>query len=443
MLPTGLARVVRSIFEPIHAKGDFQVIQHGWYHLAQGSLPVPWKIVPVKRHPQDPKAFDPADKMGEQSFTPLVDSLKPDIVFSVTDYDRMGHLAESPSRSSYAWVAYLPLDTFPPTKKWQDITRFPDQTVYYTEWAKSWGDACESPGKYIPHGIDPELFKPTDSKERSFMREKFFKCGDDNIIITMSGRNLARKRLDLGIEAVSHLIHGAYGRCTNCRGVCLLDYNLPAREFKTPDVNFECPRCFHKGMPKVGRPYPELRLNIHTDLKEDSRIPLYEIAAFWQITNHMYLNSSLQMSRGIGVPEDQMSQVYQCSDIFLHTANGGGWELPPMEGAASGLPVVAVDAPAQNEWLRTLPGSTLVPGTFQWDSSCSGYRAYATAADVVQGLLVYLQDPENSCKAGHSNAEFCRENYSWESIVPQWEEIFHSMISGESRVHGWRVLQEV
>lgn len=441
-LPTGLARVVRSIFTPIAEKGEFQILQHGWYHLSAGSLPVAWKIIPVKRHPKNPQAFDPVDKMGEQSFTTLVESVKPDIVFTVTDYDRLKHIAESRARSSYSWVTYLPLDTFPPTRQWQDMSRLPDKTVYYTKFAQNWGAAVESPGEYIPHGVDTSLFQPLDASTRQFMREKFFKVGDRHFVITMSGRNLARKRLDLGIQAVSHLIYGAYSRCGSCKRITTHDYELPMRTFAShvPDT---CPKCGAIDQMKPGINHDYLRLNIHSDLKENPRIPLYEIAEFWKVTNHVFLNASLQMSLGHGVPDDQMAQVYQCSDAFLHTCNGGGWELPPMEAAACGLPVVAVDAPAQNEWIRTLPGNNLIPGKSQWDSSCSGYRVYATVDDVIEKLLDVLQNKEDWVRKGQLNAQHCIDNYSWSGIVPQWENIFRKLTNPKTKVPGWRVLQEV
>jgi glycosyltransferase involved in cell wall biosynthesis len=184
-------------------------------------------------------------------------------------------------------------------------------------------------------------------------------------------------------------------------------------------------------------------LNIHTDLKENPRIPLFEIASFWKVADHVFLNASLQMSKGIGVPEDQMAQVYQSSDVFLHTCNGGGWELPPMEAAACGLPVVAADAPAQNEWIRTLPGSTLVPGKCQWDSTCSGYRVYASVDDVLQALLDQIENRDKHRQLGLLNSQHCVDNYSWDSIVPQWEALFNQLLVPGNKTAGWRMLQEV
>ncbi|NIN68090.1 MAG: hypothetical protein GTO63_25965 [Anaerolineae bacterium] len=416
------------------------MVQHGWYHLGKGTYrDLNFKIFPVRRFQGSPVNFDPADKHGQQSFDDLVEALKPDIVFTVTDYDRIGHLISSIHRHTYQLVAYLPLDNFPPPPGWAEAIRGPDKLVYYTEFAKLWGETLGVQGPDLPHGVDTKLFKPADPEVRQAIRKRLFQMDDDGILIGTCGRNLPRKQLQLLIEAMAYLRHGAYSKCSHCGNLVSHDFELPARVFNEPPA---CPTCNQEAL-VPGKAWPQLKANLHTDPDETPRIPIRHLINFWRADDCIYLNRTLKTGKGDGVPDDQLASTYQCLDAYVHTASGGGWELPPLEAAACGLPIVAVDAPAHGQWIRGLPGRVMVRGNEQWCPLSSGYRIYATAAAVAQGILTYLEDPERMRKDGEVNHPFVHDHYDWSAISLEWEKLFLEMLNPETRVAGWRVLREV
>ena len=439
VLPTGLSRVVRGIMEPLHQTDKYCVIQHAWFHVGGKEKPVSFELVPVRRAKQDPMHFSDEDKYGVESFDGLIEIVQPQIVFVVGDYNVYEHIRKSRHRAEFQLMAYLPLDTFPPAQSWVDCAKDLDQVVYYTDFAAHWGTKAGAPGISIPHGIDPNLFQPLDSDARTALRTRSFKS-DDIFLIGTVGRNQIRKRLDLVIELVAHLRKGAYSRCGHCQHITPHTYLVPESAFEFDDT-LSCEHCRHTEW-TAGKAWEDVHGYLHVDPDENPNIPLKALIQFWNVSGSVHLNDAIKISYGHGLPDNILAQLYQCMDLYMHPATGGGWELPPLEAAASGLPIVAADAPAQNEWLRKLPGVRLVPGEVQWDNSCAGYRVYANIAGFIEHVLPLLEDREAAKAAGERNQEAAQE-YDWTKIAMQWEAAFDQLLDPDNQVPGWTILREV
>lgn len=434
-LPTGLARVVRGIFTPIYRRGNFQVVQHGWFFVDPPSIRVPWRTIPVFRHEADPRAFKQSDKMGAESFDQVVAQIRPDVVFTVTDFDRIGHLVGSPHRPSYALVAYLPLDVYPPRPRWAEVVQQPDRTVYYTEFAAQWGAAAGAPGVSIPHGVDTTLYRPVDDEQRKALRHKFFGIDDDTLLVGSVGRNQSRKRFDLLIEAAAYLRAGAYRVCDVCGCTQMGSYRLPGGTFTKPEG-----KCGHCGQNSWrGQAWPTLALYLHTDPDEPGAdaVPIRRIIATWGLDDHVKLNPAIDLRMGRGLSDEMMASFLNCLDVYAHACNGGGWELPPMEAAACGVPLVCVDAPAQNEWMRTVPDCRMVKGLSLFVRTADGYRVEGDVADLVGQLHRTLSERRRS----NANVAWIQD-YTWERISERWEQVFTEVLDPNTRIDPWRVLQE-
>lgn len=438
VLPTGLARVVRGIFKHLYASEEFAIAQHGWFHTQVTTSEAPWPLIPVRRNPADERFYLNDDRFGAQSFDNVVENLKPDIVFVVGDYGTFDHIFTSKHRSSFQLICYLPLDCYPPTERWVECVKRPDRMVYYTDFAKAWGENQGAPGISIPHGVDTENFQPAKSDVRKFMRERFFKT-DDMILLGTVSRVQPRKQLPLFIEMVAHLKAGAYARCANCNRVRTYQYIPATQTYETGDEL----ECYHCGDKKwlAGKVWDKLHAYMHSDPTENPMIPLGPLTRYWNIEPDVSWNPSLKVNQSQGVPDQQIAQIYQCLDIYVHCASGGGWELPLVEAAATGLPIVAADAPAQNEYLRPM-GATLVPAHRRWDFTCAGYRHFATVEDFIDCIEPLLESAEKRRAQGKKNREFVLD-YEWKQVAEQWAEVFRETLRPENRVESWRVLQEI
>lgn len=443
-LPTGVARVIRGIFMPLAERGEFQVLQHGWFHMTSGNIPVNYRIVPNRRHPKSDHLFDPDDRWGQETFDKLVANVRPDIVCAVADYTRVDHIIGSAHRSSFLFAHYLPLDTLPPTPRWGGVAAAADLVVYYTKLAQHWGTSINVPGSQLPHGIDCEVYQPASDEERRALRRKFFAVDDesDTIIIGTVGRNQRRKRHDLLIEAFAHLYHGGYSLCDECNRLVLHTYMLPGGYFEPPQNDF-CPHCQKQANLRVGKAWSNAMLYLHTDPDEPGQdaMPVRKLQAMWRVEDPCKMNPAIDLRMGKGLSDQMMAGFYQCMDLYVHAADGGGWELPPMEAGACGVPVVAVDAPAQNEYLRTMPGTVLSQGDPIYLREMDGYRVFGRLDDLCLQILRFLESEERRKTAGKANAEWAK-SYHWDQISAQWEDLFRAMLNPTKRVDRWRVLLE-
>jgi glycosyltransferase involved in cell wall biosynthesis len=441
-LPTGVARVVRGICGPLVDRGKFQVVQHGWFHIEPRTLEVNFRIIPVRRHPAQATLFDPEDRWGQQTFDKVIESLHPQIVLAVADYTRVEHVRKSKYRTSFAFIHYLPIDTFPPNPLWAEAAQAPDATVYYTEIARRWGMQANVPGVSIPHGIDPEVFRPAVPEERVALRQKYFGIApdQDTVVVGTVGRNQRRKRHDLLIEAIAHLYHGGYSRCGGCNRVVLHTYTLPGGYFEKPTA---CGTCSSTQL-LPGHTWPNLIFYLHTDPDEPGQdaMPIRKLLALWQIDRCTKLNPGIDLRIGRGLSDLMLAGFYNCLDVYAHPADGGGWELPPMEAAACGVPIVAVDAPAQNEYLQKMPGCRLVPGDPVFHRDVDGYRVYGRLDALCQQLLDFLQNREARLEAGRQNVQWAQA-YDWRLIAERWERICLDVLSPALKTDRWRSLVEV
>jgi glycosyltransferase involved in cell wall biosynthesis len=395
-------------------------------------------------------AFDPNDKYGQKTFDQIVDDLRPDIVWVVGDYGTYDHIIHSKYRYTYQLVTYMPLDALPPQKRWEEYAKAPDCMVYYTEFAQQWGEHYDAAGTNIPHGVDTDTFRPAQVELRAALRQKLFGADDDTVIIGTVGRNQPRKRLPLFVQALSFIKHGAWRRCAHamCGKLQLHDYDPVHQTFHESEVE-RCPHC-QECQWEPGEPIEKLTAYIHCDLNENPLIPLDDIGNFWNIKQTIRNNPSLGMNRAQGVPDDQLVQVYQCMDLYVHPASGGGWELPLLEAASCGVRIVASDAPSQNEYVRQMPGAVLVPGEEQWDHTCQGYRVFVSCEDLVDRILTSLSVPtavRDEERSGNRN--FCvgtgtvdGPGYDWKSVANQWAELFRRVLDPSTKVAPWRMLKE-
>ncbi|MHA2066125.1 MAG: glycosyltransferase, partial [Candidatus Thorarchaeota archaeon] len=400
VLPTGLARVVRGIFDELHKRNNFAIVQHGWFHTSLHTVDVSWPIIPVRRNPADERFFATDDKFGQKSFDSVVEAIHPDIVFVVGDYGTFDHILNSTHRSTFQLVAYIPLDCFPPNKKWVETARKPDRVVFYTDFAKAWAAAAGVAGPSVHHGVDTELFCPASSDERATLRKRLFDItpGDDTTIVGTVGRVQPRKRLPIFIEAIAHVKAGGYSTCLGCNQISLHQYDPFARDYIGFQEMETCPRCKKSCGWTVGKPWPKLKGYLHADPKENQTIPLDALAEYWglQEDGALLWNPGLKITQSQGISDTNLIEIYQSMDLYMHPACGGGCELPNLEAASCGIPIIAADAPAQNEYIAKLHGSRLISGDVEWDFTSSGYRVFTHVQDMASALVEFLESDQET-----------------------------------------------
>jgi glycosyltransferase involved in cell wall biosynthesis/GT2 family glycosyltransferase len=169
----------------------------------------------------------------------------------------------------------------------------------------------------VPLGVDTNSFYPIDRNEINRL-EVFNKYSEDQItsdssgmfVVGFVGLNQHRRRIDLIIATFAGWVHK--------EGI--FDAYLYL---------------------KVGSNNLRSGINIRS------------LSRYYGIEDRVIINEYT------GLSDADMRSVYNCFDLFLSCAQGGGWELPVLEAMACGVPVICAADGAVGSW--TLDAALQVP----------------------------------------------------------------------------------
>ena len=209
--PTGFARVIRSIFTP--QQNDFELHQLATRYDGQPHDYV-WKLYPAAKG---------KSVYGYDQIVPLIDGLKPQVVFLLYDIPfQIPYMTELRKTSSLPKIVmYSPVESGPIApeiiQRLEGVARY----VMYTEYGRAEIAQSlervrgENPNfrfpdlEVIPHGVDTDRFYPlgTDEgaiPERRLNARRAMKFDDaehlNAFIVLNANRNMPRKRIDLTLQ---------------------------------------------------------------------------------------------------------------------------------------------------------------------------------------------------------------------------------------------------
>ncbi len=224
------------------------------------------------------------DVMGFNRLVPLVEAIKPNIVFLFNDLWVVHQYRKILEDASYTGKVgcYFPIDSRGYQRDWcVNLAKF-DKVIVYTSFAESVvrEGGFEGEVVVIPHGVDRSVFYPIN---KTLARASMRGLNIDDFIVLNSNRNQARKRVDLTI----------------------------------------------KGFCKFARKKPETRLYLHMGLKDVGWdiIPLMQrecqnngidIAQKLVITNP-------DMTPRNAPPKEHLNLIYNTTDVGINTSLGEGW----------------------------------------------------------------------------------------------------------------------
>lgn len=310
---SGFSRVTHAIGERLVAKGHE-------VHVLASMYGGDWVDTTLKLHRAD--LLDSRDFKGRKRIVPLLLELQPDAVviledpwvvagFLWNDADPAGLLRKGPVTP----IAYMPVDGAPLPAKWRVM---PVNAVAMSKFGQG-----QLPGsRYIPHGIDGDLFRPVEDQPItlrsgvvSSQREckQAFGFDPDGFLVLRVDRNSWRKDFAATWKAlipvmVRHLDVEAHFHCLE---------NDPA-----------------------GGPILPALFSRRPDYVERFHTP----AGYSPLT---------------GWSNDELVALYNAADVFVSTSMGEGFGLTIAESLACGTPVIAQDCSAISEVAAM--GSLLIP----------------------------------------------------------------------------------
>lgn len=131
-------------------------------------------------------------------------------------------------------------------------------------------------------------------------------------------------------------------------------------------------------------------------------------------------------------PRYQLGSLYRSADCFVSASRGEGWNMPLMEAMACGLPAIATDWGAHQEFVDERIAYPLkVRGTVRAVAKCPYYEGFSWADPDPEHLRFLLREVyenrEEARQKGEAAAREMAEKWTWdkvaEKIVARFEAI--------------------
>jgi len=389
--PTGFARVIRSIFEPLHK--DFELHQLATRYDGQPHG-YPWRLY---------QASKGKSVYGYDQVVPLIENIKPQIVFLLYDIpfqvpymEQLRKAAPQPKT-----VIYSPVESGPIapeiTQRLHGVSRY----VLYTEYGRREIAASlntvrqtqpdfEFPAlEVIPHGVDTHRFFPLggsdegDIPARRLEARRAMKFDDaehlEAFMVLNANRNMPRKRIDITMQ-----------------GFAMFAKDKPAG----------------------------VKLYLHM-ATEDTGWNVAVLAKRYGIFDRLIMtqadNSRPQFS------DEQLNLLYNACDVGITTTTGEGWGMVSFEHAATRA-------------AQIVPRHTSLADL--WDGAAEflepftklTYPGNLTEGHIVspEGVAAALQHLYEDRKHRDSLAEAAYRNatrpeFNWNSIAAKWKRLFNDL----------------
>lgn len=367
LVPTGFATVTHAVLN--HLRHDWEVIVSG-INYDGAAHHLPYQVMP---------AWQGGDMWGLNRFQHLCAEFDPAVVVINNDWWNVAQFARL-APAGIPVVGYMPVDggNLDPAAM-RDLNQL-HAAVWYTAYGHREAVKAGFKGsrQVIPHGIDTEVFYPTDRQEAR--RLLGLKVPPNAFIVGNINRNQPRKRLDVTIQIFAgwikqHRLANAY-------------------------------------------------LLLHC-AQNDTGWDLRRIAAFHGVADRLILTGSADI-RDLQ-DSAKLRLIYSSLDVQMTTTLGEGWGLTTMEGMACGIPQIVPDSSALSEW--AVPAVKIPCSRLLMNPEINTTGALVDHAPFVAALQsLHRSKPARNRLAAQGLALVNREAYRWENVAGRFAAILSAAL---------------
>lgn len=131
-------------------------------------------------------------------------------------------------------------------------------------------------------------------------------------------------------------------------------------------------------------------------------------------------------------PRDEYLKILRTGQILVTCARSEGWNIPLMEGIASGIPVTYSDYGAQLEFARGLGNSVRIKGMEEAEDDIGnligGYYASPDFSDLKKTLRRIYNEWETHKKKALLDSHLIKKEFNWNKIGLIGKEVFKKII---------------
>jgi glycosyltransferase involved in cell wall biosynthesis len=364
----------------------------GWQ---QRTRTAQWRGIPVR-----PVSLD---SFGADVLLGYMMRIQPAFVITLADIWWMTFMTDPPvqrylDQSGARWVLYFPVDgatregTLP--AGWVKMLEAADLPIAMSPFGARTAAACGVRASYIPHGCDPEVFRPAEDREDA---KRQIGYGGQFVVLT-DARNQIRKQIPRLLDIAAAVLPDEQG----------------------------------------------LVFHLHTDPDDSAaaselyRYQLREDLAMLGLERRVRLTPDFQMRARAGLPLEELAALYAAADVHLLTSWGEGFGLPTLQAASTGVVPMAVDYSASRELVEghgvSLPVESTITDEFGLVRALPDRQAAVHTIEELFGnrsLLAELQRRSREFALG----------YTWDRVGDLWEATLddapHRRRPARSRSYHW------
>jgi glycosyltransferase involved in cell wall biosynthesis len=455
--PTGFGTNTRNIGAILYGDGH-RIGYGGCQNSSHVKWSTPWPLSQTETwaHFENlPILFPGQERFGEKSFPEWVRQYRPDVILAHLDFQMFRHITDSkmPTAVNFPLInqktgkllnrkertelmnkaykevntikqkgpkiaAIIPFDGEPSIPMWQqqiDNIDFPVAMSRYGQQGLKQDFNCDA--KYIPHGVDTDLFKP-------MLAPKYGKENCPNaFIVGCVARNQHRKN-------IPRLLKG-FGQFVKKRKL-------------SPD---------------------QAKLILHMDWNDAMGWVFPDFAKQYGLEEYLMPPLMGNLDMGQHISDEDMANLYNCMDVFVLPTGGEGFGIPTVEAMSCGVPICVTNYttgyelikcddpenekvpmyPLGGKWDDVTPngrdhleeedicerGILLPYKDMWWDTPkrAAPQRALCSEQAICEALEYYYDNPKKRVAAGKAARAHALKEYSWDVIGKRWVEFFNDITS--------------
>lgn len=401
---TGFGRVFKELLPRLAKTGLFEIEVVAWCHNGDPDVYDEAKKQGVRIHM-------PHGKWGKETARAVANRWRPHVVLSLGDPWMIDWIQSLPTRETFAWVAYVPIDRDPISRSWCDILKNPDVLVLYSMWSKGVVEKAmpfRHP-EFIPHGVDHEVFKPLGDSTREAVR-RMMKVPEGGWMAGMVCRNQERKqvpRFIAGFKAFNCATRSDDAvRASTCEG----------------ERRWRCDGCPHFRQDEAKKKtvaYLHMTMGDGSDPDDGRGISwnIVELIDRYGLKGRIVVPPGLRVRKGI--PSRELNQIYNALDLHVITSKREGFCLPVLEAMAAGVPNAVTDYSACAELVEAGGGAKVRVLTYVNEPHDEAEGAIVDVGALADVMDHFFADPDFGRRVGAGGRMFATE-LGWDSLVEPW-----------------------
>jgi glycosyltransferase involved in cell wall biosynthesis len=368
--------------------GAQNIAQFAWYGLQGGVHEVNgFRIYPAG-----------ADPYGNDIIEAHTKDFQANVVISLIDVWVMHETAKKIHPAF--WLPWTPIDHDPVPRAVLRSLEGAYMPLTYAKWGHEMLTAAGVPNTYIPHGIEPGVFRVMED-----------------------------------VDAVRRFRAQSFGSPEHLTVMVAANKGFPDR--KAFQVQM-------RAWADFARDKPGAKLYIHTE-----PTPMYGGIDFAALTRALGIEKRTLFPDRYqyfkGLPAAQLAAIYNCADVLLGASMSEGFGIPLIEAQACGVPVVTTDFSAMPELVRW--GEAVKPADRVW-TPMNAWQAWPDAKGITAALNNLYDEWQAQGGAWEMGlrrqaSALIHQEYDWDVIVrEQWAPLMAQLAVDWERLNGWDVAHE-